>query len=194
VDLCRNNNVLLCDTSNSNFFVVAAGHADVYNNTVIGATSVSGICLSIHNITNATVKNNAISGCNQLLNINSVTTFANAATDLNYNTYVCGESSNCFNWEIVSPFTSSFANWKTNCRCDGNSTDNASLLLDKTGRPTAGSPVIGAGTNLSGLLISDLIRDKMLNARPSIGAWSVGAYHLASDAVRPAPPARITIQ
>jgi hypothetical protein len=188
------NNVLLCDTSNSNFFVVAAGHADVYNNTVIGATSVSGICLSIHNITNATVKNNAISGCNQLLNINSVTTFANAATDLNYNTYVCGESSNCFNWEIVSPFTSSFANWKTNCRCDGNSTDNASLLLDKTGRPTAGSPVIGAGTNLSGLLISDLIRDKMLNARPSIGAWSVGAYHLASDAVRPAPPARITIQ
>ena len=52
----------------------------------------------------------------------------------------------------------------------------------------------GTGTNLSSLSISDLNLDKVGIARPSIGAWTVGAYHLASDAVRPAPPSKITIR
>ena len=187
------NNVFICSSVVNGILQVHAGQGEIYNNVIIGSGPSKSICVGL-TLINGLVKNNAISGCMILISINAATTFANAATDLNYNIYSCGGSNNCFNWNGVSPFTASFDTWKTNCRCDGNSSDNASLLLDSAGRPTAGSPVIGTGTNLSSLPISELKRDKVSIARPSIDAWTVGAYHLASDAVRPAPPTKITIR
>jgi hypothetical protein len=193
------NNVLRCDSLVYGLAQVQAGHGEIYNNTIIGlgapsGSDLDGTCLVVNNSSNALIKNNAISGCRFLISINDVTTIANPATDLNFNTYGSCGTSNCFSWTGVSPFTLLLTTWQANCRCDGNSTKNANLLLDSTWHPTAGSPVIGTGTNLSSLSISDLNRDIMLIPRPSIGPWTVGAYNFASDTVSPATPANLTVQ
>jgi hypothetical protein len=191
------NNVFLCDSVVYGLVRVGSGHGELYNNVIIGGSPSIGICLVLNNTINAKVKNNALSGCNQLVSINEFTTFSNAANDLNYNTYACRGALNCFNWAGVSPFEASLVNWKAKCGCDGNSTDNDSLVLDSTGRPTAGSPVIGAGTNLTSLGNSNLNKDKMLIARPGSDAWTVGAYSFVSDPNipgSPAAPANLTAQ
>jgi hypothetical protein len=188
------NNVFRCDSLVYGLVKIVAGHGEIYNNVFVGGNSSVGICLIVNNTINAKINNNALSGCNQLISINEVTTFADVAADLDCNTYACGGALNCFNWTGISPFEDSFANWKAKCGCDGNSTDNESLLLDNFGRPTAGSPVIGAGANLTILGNSNLNKDKMLIPRPSSGAWTAGAYNFASDTVGPAAPTNLTAQ
>lgn len=188
------NNVFLCDSVVYGLVRVGSGHGEIYNNVIVGGSASVGICLTVNDTINAKVNNNALSGCNQLISVNTGTTFADATTDLNYNTYACGGSVNCFNWTGVSPYEDSFITWKALCGCDGNSTVNAGLLLDSTGRPTVGSPIIGAGMNLTILGNSDLNKDKMLIPRPSSGAWSTGAYNFASDIVGPAAPTNLTAQ
>ena len=169
------NNVLLCSSVVNGILQVHAGHGEIYDNTIVGAGPSAGICLGI-TLINGLVKNNATSGCMILISINAATTFANVATDLNYNAYVCGGSSNCFNWNGSVPFQPSFATWKALCGCDGNSSDNASLLVDATGAPQTGSPLINTGISLSSLGITALNSDKAGLSRPQGSAWDIGAY------------------
>jgi hypothetical protein len=186
------NNVAVCSSNVNGIVWIGTGDSyEIYNNTILGNNQSS--CLKIEGSTNVKVKNNALSTCNIILNWSALTTAANLATDLNYQTYG-NKGANPWHWTGKCSFCGDFTTWKTNCGCDANSTYNARLLVDSIGRPAAGSPMIGAGTNLSGLSISDLNLDKVGIARPSTGAWTVGAYHLASGTVQPAPPSKITIR
>jgi hypothetical protein len=66
----------------------------------------------------------------------------------------------------------------------------AALHLDSQGHPLAGSPVAGAGTNLTSLCSGQLVplcSDKEGKPRPTTGAWDVGAYEMV---VR--PPGNLT--
>jgi hypothetical protein len=67
----------------------------------------------------------------------------------------------------------------------------AAMKLDGGGHPLSGSPVIGAGTNLSALCTGPLVplcRDKGGNSRPASGAWDVGAYNSGTSTPPPAAP------
>jgi hypothetical protein len=56
--------------------------------------------------------------------------------------------------------------------------------------PQSGSPAIGLGANLTGLNILPLDVDKTGAPRVAAGAWTVGAYQIASGA--PQPPSGLT--
>jgi hypothetical protein len=186
------NNVLKCTTEvHGILWVVNGANYEFYNNTVIGNPRAE--CVKVQNVAGTKFKNNVLTSCNFQIIFPASTTFTNNATDINYNTYG-GMGANPWHWTGKCSFCADFTTWKTNCGCDANSTYNARLSVDSIGRPAVGSPMIGTGTNLSNLSISNLNLDKVGIARPSIGEWTVGAYHLAIDTVRPAPPAKITIQ
>ncbi len=178
------NNVAICGstrTVNGIVWVNGGTSYEVYNNTIIGSTS--SVCLNASKLASAKVKNNALSTCNNLIQFGTygTVTFANNATDFNYNTYG-NKGANAWNWAVVCPNCSNFATWQTNCGCDGNSTDNASLLVNVDGVPQSGSPVIGAGANLTSVGIAALNADKNASARPGAGAWDTGAYNYANSA------------
>lgn len=92
-------------------------------------------------------------------------------------------------WRMpTSTFYSTFSAWKTACGCDSHSfTTNPNLNASYT--PMAGSPVIGAGANLTSLGITALASDKAGNLRPSSGPWDVGAYEFVTGVN---PPAGLT--
>jgi hypothetical protein len=56
----------------------------------------------------------------------------------------------------------------------------------------AGSPAIAAGANLTSLRQTFLNSDKNGTARPSTGAWDVGAFSSGSAVTRPNPPTNVT--
>jgi hypothetical protein len=175
------NNIFICSSVVNGLFQVHAGHGEIYNNTIIGAGPSDSLCLGM-TLVNGLVKNNAISGCRILISINASTTFNNVATDLNYNTYACQGATLCFNWNGLITFEPDFAVWKVGCGCDGNSTDNASLLLNSDGTQQIGSPTINEGVNLSGLGITALNSDYLGNARGAGSAWDTGAYEFGMGA------------
>lgn len=77
---------------------------------------------------------------------------------------------------------------------------NTAMRLDSQGRPLAGSPVTGAGTNLTSLCsgnLAPLCKDKAGNPRAVFGPWDIGAY--ASGVVpnapnMPNPPTNLSVR
>ena len=60
--------------------------------------------------------------------------------------------------------------------------------LDGKYKPQASSPVVGAGVNLTSLGITALNYDRAGVARPSSGAWNIGAYEYISGTTLPKIP------
>jgi hypothetical protein len=189
------NNVLLVATSgaivNTNgWFDLASGDSgtqQVYNNTAIGSgASDNTLCVGLENLSGLSYKNNTISGCGDPVDISS-TTITATATNF-YGAETCTNSGNCFIWN--SSFTGSFSAWKTACSCDSTSIENLTALLNTNGSPQPGSPVIGAGTNLSSVAtgnLASLLSDTSLgNTRTPVVrgvTWDIGAYVFGSPAV-----------
>jgi hypothetical protein len=102
-----------------------------------------------------------------------------------------GQNSSCCTW--------TYAQWKSNRGADANSPAIGTGTLGvntSTGIPSAGSPVIGAGTNLSSLGIGALTADRNGNARPSSGAWDAGAFNSGTSAGnggKVSPPTGLTV-
>jgi hypothetical protein len=66
-----------------------------------------------------------------------------------------------------------------------------------TGVPNSGSPVIGAGTNLTSLCtgsLAPLCSDKNGNARPPSGNWTAGAINFGGNLTPTKPPAGVWFQ
>lgn len=145
----------------------------VYNNSLIStAGSEAGVCFSANaNVSGMTFENNALSGCNQLIETHGI------PISPDYNQYANG-GNNAFVCHGYYYGTSQFSEWRTCVAGDSHSSYKSSLNLSSSYRPL-GAPLIKAGMNLTSLCsgnLSSLCADLAGDARPSTGAWTVGAY------------------
>ncbi len=183
------NNVFV--TNNSHAAIEAAlGNGDLFtNNTVVCSDALSGdISYNAGSSTANLFQNNAEQGCGYFMMWNSfgVTTLA---TDVDHNAYANGQGYNAYNYTDKGIDTSSFTTWQSQCGCDSHAVYNASSLNlnASTYAPNSGSPVIGAGVNLTNLCsgnLAPLCSDKAGTARPASGNWDDGAYQFGTP-----PPA-----
>lgn len=165
----------------------------IANNTMVGSGNSGDVAFDT-NGTNVLFKNNAMTALGYYVQLNGFTV-ANPSTDFVSNVYAACAGYNCFNWTPID--TSGFSTWQSSCKCDSsnnmpasNSSYQASLNLNTTYAPNSGSPVIGAGVNLTSLCAGSLVAlcsDKNGTPRPTTGAWDVGAYQFSSSAP-PSPP------
>ena len=167
------------------------GNGIFVNNTVIGSNpTYTSACVGFGNSSTltpgATVENNAVGGCGILVSSASPAgNFTVAAFD--YNAYANCQNYNCFftDYNGVSIDVSDFATWQTKSGFDAHSFANTASAtyfnLDAKYQPQTGSPLVGAGTNLSSLCATNsslaaLCKDKNGNPRPATGAWNIGAF------------------
>jgi hypothetical protein len=178
----------------------AGGPAHIWNNTVICPAS-GGLGIQTEGL-NMDVRNNVSTGCSTFFS----TSNAGAATvsAFNYNLYANLVASGSSAFSFLSSGTNAaqtlaqqFTGWKTIIQgklagAEANSSTASSANLNSSGQPNAGSPVIGAGTNLystcSGQAnpgLGALCNDYAGTARPSSGAWDIGAYVYGSSSSTP---------
>lgn len=169
-----------------------------YNNTIIWTQSTQGgFVLSPFYSGTVDVRNNIIINTTNAGSTSLVS--RNAATGTwNFNMYsannpgsgLFGNSSSCCTW--------TYAQWKANKGADANSPAIGTGTMSvnaSTGIPSAGSPVIGAATNLSSLGIAALNVDRNGNARPSSGSWDAGALNSGTSVTNTkiSPPTGLTV-
>ena len=145
----------------------------VYNNTLVSTAGTGvGVCFSANSdVSGMTFENNALSGCNQLIETHGIP----FAPD--YNQYGNG-GGNAFVCHGNYYQPAQFDSWRNCVAGDSHSAYKSSLNLNSSYRPL-GSPLIKAGANLSSLCsgnLSSLCTDLAANRRPPTGAWTVGAY------------------
>lgn len=143
--------------------------SQAYNNTFWG----NGFGTGIYSSPGVTIENNVFANMPAFISVNSPTL-------VDYNQYMTAIGSGC------SPFLygggtcagqATFAAWKTACGCDSHGAYNAADTINSNGTVQSGSPVIGAGSNLTSLDITALNSDFAGNARPASAAWDAGAYN-----------------
>lgn len=160
----------------------------IVNNTLLnpGSGSASGgtqpTGVHLYTAGTNTVENNIFSGLSEPLD------FAVSGTISNYNDFY-GVPVNGGWEEPTNTYYSSLASWVT-----GTGHDAASITsnpnLNSSYVPQSGSPVISAGTNLTSLCsgqpnpgLGALCYDSNGIARPTTGAWDIGAYQYSSPAI-----------
>ena len=183
----------------NNVFVVVNATFENTNGWVTASNSGGGLLYSLNNTlvgpgvannalafsyypsnTSVNVTNNVITGIDNPIAISG---YSGGQIDYNlYGSALCNFG-NCFTWN--GSFEGSLSAWKTACSCDSHSTQNSAPMLSATGAPQSGSPVVGAGTNLTGFCIGSLTPLCSATSdgatvvpvlRPSSGPWDIGAY------------------
>jgi hypothetical protein len=194
-----------------NLFSVT-GPAVVFNNTAIGnapdaGAGVFGIGgpglggvsgLPATNSVGLDVRNNLLSGENTLIGGSTSDTWAHLPDHNFYGYYT--NSYNAF-WGFGVD-TSDFNSWKSACHCDTNSAADPGPLsvIDRNGKPVAGSWLIGHGQNMfdAGYGLPGMGIDINGVARPAAGQgnWDVGAYQYftGGDATPPSVPRNFRIR
>jgi hypothetical protein len=187
----------------------------ILNNTLDGPSA--GSCIyegSTAPYLIAAQENNAAIGC--WYDVSTNAGVEPSYTTLNYNAYsLAGGNTWAWGSTMFNPTCSGGSNagasCSTNSTCSGGGTcTNISAWQADSGEgsnslyapgglgintnytPTSGSQLIGTGTNLTSLCtgsLSGLCTDLAGNARPSTGAWTIGAYQVAQ--VAPAPPTNV---
>lgn len=144
--------------------------AKIYNNTFIGANDGSGYCVIIDGT--FTFKNNLCSGLAYAIYLGGAGVSQITASDFNlFYQNLLG-----FN---AGAGAISFASWNAlSGTPDVNSVNGSNPNLSASFIPTGTSPTL-AGTNLTSLGVAGLDLDKAGLARPSSGAWYIGAYNFA---------------
>jgi hypothetical protein len=162
-----------------------SGGQKIYNNTVVRA---AGNCINAGNYREADfgkpiIRNNICKTTGFLQTYNA--TPGGFITD--YNIYT-GDTSAYVMYNLGSGYNAvSLSSWKSTYGQEMHGiTSNPNL--DGNYKPQASSPVIGAGVNLTSLGIAPLNYDRAGVARPSSGAWSIGAYEYISGASVPKTP------
>lgn len=182
----------LFSASNS---MLVANNTVLYNNAndmtqcyAIGGTSGGNV------VNNLTFENNVVNGCNMAIYVPELT----GTTTIDYNFYgdACSNSNNCLVWK--GTFEGKFSAWQPACNCDSHSLTStySGALLNPDGSPQAGSPVIGAGIDLTSIATGNLAslqndtskgNTRTPLPRPQNGPWDIGAY-LYNNGVPPNPP------
>ncbi len=172
------NNVFTASQADNGIIWVATTTLNFFNNIVLGHSPSDSTCLSIHSNGKVKIQNNAVGGCNQLISA-SPTEIASLG-DVDHNSYMdCTGSYNCF-W-VGTTDTASFTGYQSATGLDAHSTSNLSYvpLLELTGWPQTGSPLLGTGMNLSSLCsgaLAPLCVDLGGHPRPTSGSWDAGSY------------------
>jgi hypothetical protein len=161
------------------------------NNTLLGCYGLSNNPNAIKIWADSAVgyfENNAIQNYAQYIVANAGTTFST----LDYNAYgpiqVTGNSAWVWNGSTMA---TTLAAWQTDSGGDAHAFKRSNLMMSSTGHPQNGSPLIRAGANLTSLCsggLAPLCYDAAGNARPTTGAWDIGAY----QAPAPSPPTNLT--
>ena len=184
-----NNVATTNDNSNLNnglfgIFSGDSGTNQVYNNTLVGASNSSGLCLSVANIVGLKLKNNVITSCSQIIRFTSNTY---SAGSVDYNLYGnIGGNGNAF--YANGTFCGNLSAWQSAASADAHSSSPLSIGLSASYVPQTGSAAIGAATNLTGLGITSLDNDRLGNLRPTSGAWDSGAYSSGTVTNQVVPP------
>jgi hypothetical protein len=202
-----NNTGIVDGEDSSGIFAVAGGSGHlIVNNTIVNTGSPAGACLSWGKISEQTpartltFKNNAISGCTNLHRSDMSGLDTDVTAD--YNAYANCSGGNCW-YAFVPGAISTFSTYLANSY--GQDQHAVADLVGTLGLnaltwvPEVGSMTIGAGVNLTASCtgaLTALCLDKAGVARPSSGAWDIGAYQYASGATTPSVtasgPLRIT--
>ena len=158
----------------------------IVNNTCIAAIlGNGGACFLIDAITGMTFENNIAQSTNQALDGYFSTSF----TTIDYNAYANLAGGNPY-WQFNMGAIQSkvIASWQSMCSCDSNSIyqayPNPWANLSSQGVPSAGFAGIGLGVNLTSLGITALNSDLAGAARPSSGAWTIGAYQFVPAVIK----------
>lgn len=157
------------------------------NNTMMGNSSANGTCMYFTGtITGWTVENNIVGSCNTQAFASGV-----LGGTLDYNAYYRGNALLDI-WSCNGTETNTDSTWRG---CSGEGSHSLTSLNTSTGlnlnseyQPVSGSPVVGAGVNLTSLGISALNSDLAGNARPSSAEWDIGAFQFGTTSPSPAPP------
>lgn len=163
----------------------------IWNNTVVGAAGAGGYCISLRGDASLDYRNNVLSNCHQLLNVDTspkATTF----TAIDYNTYQ--NSSLASAWQCGASSFSTLPLWAAST-CAGNTEAHSqaftgSLGLSSAGVPNAASALLGAAVNLTSLGITALDSDGLGVGRPLAGAWTAGAFQ---GVLSVAPPTNVRV-
>lgn len=192
------NNVVIgsIDVPNSNVWInMGTGH-EFFNNTIIVASPHGGGCLGFGSgATNIVVENNAVEGCNAVINGSGATSY----TTIDYDNYANANGGSPI-WQFAAVSANTLSAWQTSCGCDLHSLANLSgtLALSSEGVPQSGYTGIGAGANLTSYCsgnLASLCSDTSVGdsrtpaARPSSGAWDIGAYQFG---YHPLPPSAVS--
>lgn len=164
--------------------VHAGATAQVFNNTVSGTSAST--CVDLSNVSSISFENNIVQNCNTLVYLHDGAKLA--AVD--YNLYGnSGSNALVLNGNFLG--LGSLSSWKSACNCDSHSLVSnivSNLLAPLTGGATG----VGDGTNLSGVGIAALAKDKNGNSRPaSPTPWDMGPFASGSS-VGPQPPTGLT--
>ncbi|MGO9324633.1 MAG: hypothetical protein ACLP07_08740 [Terracidiphilus sp.] len=146
----------------------------VYNNTFISTAGTgAGVCFSANSdVSGMTFENNALTGCNQLIETDSIPFIAD------YDQYANG-GSNAFVCQRNYYSASQLSSWQRCIKGDSHSAYSSSPNLNSSYQPQMGSRLINAGTTLTSFCsgpLSPLCSDYAGNPRPASGPWTVGAY------------------
>jgi hypothetical protein len=187
-----NNAFLISYTQEGNGIVNLNGfNVGFYNNTILGNLQTGDICFNIgyssdssHVYTpSISFENNIVENCRALIELQNSPTL----TAWDYNGY--GKLTSGATLVYNGTWYYTLSSWQAAKGKDLNSVIpssgiTGSLGLTATGFPQTGSPVIGAGVNLTSLGISELNKSgsaggtQKPNARSSTGAWTIGVYNL----------------
>jgi len=141
--------------------------------------------ISIGPVTNFTIENNAIYDCQTYLYTHNIT----GAVTVNNNAYDLAGSTggSAFKWNGNNG-GATFLQYQAATGLDSSLLTLSSFGWNSLYILQPGSALIGKGTNLTDLDITALDTDKAGTARPSTGAWDIGAYESGAVAGQPAPP------
>ena len=162
-----------------------SGEPHIYNNTLIGSGEGACEVLNDHVSAEMRYKDNVITSCKYLIEAEKERFAPNG---LEYNLYANGGSEPfvCLNPNKHEYGMANFGKWQECMEDDKHSITASSAKLDlqeavgAQGKPEAGSPALDAGANLTSLCPSTpeeaLCKNINGEARPSTGAWNIGAY------------------
>jgi hypothetical protein len=152
------------------------------------ASKGGGTAIQIGPVTSGqfVIENNAMNNFYTYLYLSS---FSGATTTINNNAYDLTGASTGHAFKVNYTGGATFSQYiAANSTYDTNSITPTSLGVSSY-QPQSGSALIGAGANLTSLGITSLDTDYAGAARPSTGAWDIGAYKYSSGSSDTTPPA-----
>jgi hypothetical protein len=185
------NNLEVAGGSTNSIGVDSATNGNaLYNNTIINTSSSnSGMGIEWNYGVTLTFENNAVQGWKYAV-FNGTASSKDTTVTADYNAYAeCLSTTGCF--DAFGVWVGSFSTYQTSAETEGQEShslatsplNTTTLGLNASYAPTTSSVVYQKGANLYSLCngqsnpgIGALCYDLAGNARPSSGAWDIGAY------------------